>query len=229
MSAPAPYLASVPRRIGAAAIDLAPVLLLFIVAQGVVDQFRLEPPATPLAAFLVFVIYHATFQFKWSGETPGCRFLGIRVVSHGEAPDLSLVQCIARPCVKLTWLAAFFPVVMVFGAFWLVIVPAFVDLIMMSSLPSRQTVADLLCRTFVVRTPPLQPHRAPAAPMFSASDSEFGLRPRRVKCEALTPTQVGPNHAFERTRRQQASFGGFVLLSQCLLSPRHWRAAQRSR
>ncbi len=51
----------------------------------------------------------------------------------------------------------------------------------MSTLPTRQSTSDLLCRTFVVSALPLQPHRAPAAPMFSATDAKFGVRPQRIE------------------------------------------------
>ena len=41
-----------------------------------------------------------------------------------------------------------------------------------------RTIADRLAGSIVVNLPPLQPHRAPAAPMYSASDAEFGQPPR---------------------------------------------------
>jgi hypothetical protein len=49
------------------------------------------------------------------------------------------------------------------------------------SLRSRRTIADFVAGTLVVNTPPLQPHRAPAAPMYSAGDAEFGYAPRKPK------------------------------------------------
>lgn len=42
-----------------------------------------------------------------------------------------------------------------------------------------QSVADFLSGTLVVKLPPPQAHRAPAVPMFSAHDAEFGVPPRR--------------------------------------------------
>ena len=42
--------------------------------------------------------------------------------------------------------------------------------------PLRRSLADLVAGTVVVASPPVQPHRAPAAPMFSKSDAEFGSR-----------------------------------------------------
>jgi uncharacterized RDD family membrane protein YckC len=59
--------------------------------------------------------------------------------------------------------------------------PLVVVLGMMFTLPSRQTLADLVARTLVINVPPPQPHRAPAAPMYSATDAEFGVRPRVIQ------------------------------------------------
>jgi hypothetical protein len=56
-----------------------------------------------------------------------------------------------------------------------------VELGMMFTLPTRQTLADLVARTLVINVPPPQPHRAPAAPMYSATDAEFGVRPRVIR------------------------------------------------
>ncbi len=177
-----PYLASLPRRAGGAAIDIAPMLLLVIIIFSAIDDaIGLHRSAALLAAFLVFVAYHATFQYQWSGETPGCRMVGIRVVSGGRTPDVSVVQCIARPMASVIWLCSSLPFAVMLSMQWIAFVPAFLSFAMISSLPSRQTVPDLLCRTLVVRTPPVQPHRAPAAPMFSVADAEFGYKPRRAK------------------------------------------------
>jgi len=53
------------------------------------------------------------------------------------------------------------------------------EVILLEYTVQRRTVADRLCRTLVVKLPPLQPHRAPAAPMFSVNDAEFGNPPKR--------------------------------------------------
>jgi uncharacterized RDD family membrane protein YckC len=168
--APKSSLASAPRRIAAAAVDLAPILLCVIFAVAAVDQVQLGAGAMLAAALLVFVAYHATFHYRWSGETPGCRLLSIRVVGGGKAIDLSPAQCVARPCIQIVWLLAFLPVSIRYGGVWVAALPAFVDLALMSSLPTRQTVADLLCRTLVIKTPPRQAHRVPAAGALSATE-----------------------------------------------------------
>lgn len=51
------------------------------------------------------------------------------------------------------------------------------------SMASRRTGADLVSGTMVVNTPPPQPHRAPAAPMYSPNDAEFGYPPQKPRPE----------------------------------------------
>ena len=50
---------------------------------------------------------------------------------------------------------------------------------LLKSSPVRQTLADKVARTVVVNTPTWEPHRAPAIPMYSATDAEFGHPPSR--------------------------------------------------
>jgi hypothetical protein len=56
-----------------------------------------------------------------------------------------------------------------------------VDIALITFLSTQQSLPDLISRTLVVNTPPVQPHRAPAGPMYSASDAEFGIPPRKMK------------------------------------------------
>ena len=137
--------------------------------------------ALGIAAVLVFASYHFCFLYYRSGQTPGRRVLSIQIVSSRPALGLTLIQCVARTILRFLWLVAFIPLESVSGIPWLAFAPLFTDLVLMTYLPSRQTVADLLCRTVVVNTPPPQPHRAPAGPMYSATDAEFGVRPRAAR------------------------------------------------
>jgi uncharacterized RDD family membrane protein YckC len=175
------YLASPYRRLAAAAIDFGAVFLLALLTAAIVQQIRLDFLAMGLGSILVLIAYHFSFLYYWSGETPGRRMLSIRVVSTRQAVDLTLPQCLGRPIFRFLWLVAFIPLEGVSGIPWLAFVPLFADVVLMTVLPSRQTVPDLLCRTVVVNTPPPQPHRAPAGPMYSPTDAEFGLPPRRVR------------------------------------------------
>jgi uncharacterized RDD family membrane protein YckC len=179
MSTAAPFLASPQRRLGAAAIDAAPVLLFSIFALAAVDLMKLAAGTVLIAVPMIFLAYHAAFNYYWSGETPGRRLFDIRVVSARLALDLTSAQCIARPLVRIAWILSFVPLAASLRNPWYSVLPAIVDIALVSFLPWRQTLADFLCRTVVVRTPPPQPHRAPAAPMYSATDAEFGVAPRR--------------------------------------------------
>jgi len=149
-----------------------------IVAWGIADIVGFSYFALGPLPVVVFVAYHATFLRVWSGETPGCRMMGIRIVSMGKSADLTTGQCVWRPVALITWLFLGLLLADEFELDAIAFLPAFLNVMMMTSLPSRQSLQDLVCRTVVVRSPPLQPHRAPAAPMFSVSDAEFGYRPR---------------------------------------------------
>jgi len=179
MSTAAPFLASAQSRIGSSVIDLAPVFFLAIVALAIFDNLGFHPMAMVAGAPLMFVAYHAYFNYEWSGESPGRRVFDIRIVSGRASSDLSVTQCIARPIVKIVWLISFVPIAAYFRNQWYSVIPVFIDLFLMFSTPWRQSVADLFCRTVVVKTPPPQPHRAPAVPMYSATDAEFGVTPRK--------------------------------------------------
>ena len=175
----AAYLASPFRRIAASAVDFALIVLLVIVTAGVLQELRVNAAAIGLGSILVFIGYHTSFLRYWSGESPGRRMLSIRVVSARKAVDLALVQCVGRPVVRFAWLISGALLERRLGIPWLGFAPLFIDLVLLTTLPSRQTVADLICRTVVVNMPPPQPHRAPAGPMYSATDAEFGVRPAR--------------------------------------------------
>lgn len=172
------YLATPLRRAAAAGIDFAVALLLATLTASIIQQVRLDLLAIGLAAVLIFLAYHFSFLYYWSGQTPGRRVLSIQVVSTRQAIALTPLQCATRPLLRFLWLIAFLPLERKFEIPWLSTVPLFADLALMTFLPSRQTVADLLCRTVVVNNPPPQPHRAPAGPMYSATDAEFGITAR---------------------------------------------------
>jgi len=53
------------------------------------------------------------------------------------------------------------------------------DVTLLERSASRETLTDRLAGSLVVNLPPLQPHRAPAVPMYSATDAEFGHPPSR--------------------------------------------------
>lgn len=129
---------------------------------------------------VVYFFYNAGFLYAWEGQSPGRRTVDITVVS-ADGGRLGPVQAVLRSVVRPIF--CFAPEKLLkTGA--LAIDPAYtfavivVELFLMAFIPGRRTVADLVSRAIVVNTPPPQPHRAPAVPMYSAGDAEFGLPPR---------------------------------------------------
>jgi len=184
MAAASPILATVNKRTLAAVVDAGPLLLLIIFAAALADFTVGGPKATALAAAIVYLAYHAGFNHAFSGETLGRRMLGIRLVD-GRGAQLSLTQSVGRPFFRVLWFGAFCWVAIITYQIWLIATPILVDLILISVLPWRQSTADFACHTLVINSPQAQPHRAPAGPMYSATDAEFGNPPRRIKSETI--------------------------------------------
>jgi uncharacterized RDD family membrane protein YckC len=131
---------------------------------------------------LSYWIYE-TICLNWlEGGSLGRRLFDIQVVSASGDPGLAFWQTVLRPGVRV---AAFASLVLLFSPTWerMLDLAAFPYLIEMALLftPVSITAADVVAGTRVVNTPPPQPHRAPAGPMYSATDAEFGRPPRRHK------------------------------------------------
>lgn len=173
-----PHLAPSERRIAAFVIDLLLLGAAAIVFGAVMDEMGASGDAIALVACGAFVAYHAMGLADPSLGI-GRVVVAISVVSLRGGPELSRLQCIARPVVRVLWTASGMLLAAVFSEPRLIPVPTIIDVALMAYHPARQTVADLVCRTAVVMLPPMQPHRAPAGPMFSADDAEFGSKPRR--------------------------------------------------
>ncbi|MGH8709627.1 MAG: RDD family protein, partial [Burkholderiales bacterium] len=131
-----------------------------------------------------YIAYHGVFLHLWKGQSPGRRTFDISVVSF-EGGDLNLVQAVLRSVIRPGVVVAVTVPVYYVNRFDLGIQIAAIVLLLetglMLSTRSRRTGADLASATLVVNTPPLQPHRAPAVPMYSARDAEFGYPPQRPK------------------------------------------------
>jgi uncharacterized RDD family membrane protein YckC len=104
---------------------------------------------------------------------------GIFVLSARSGGRPSLSQAILRPLARVVWALFGVALAEVADQNALVLLPLLVDLALIAHHPRRQATADLLAGTVVVVSPPYQPHRAPALPMYSASDSEFGSPPKQ--------------------------------------------------
>jgi len=88
---------------------------------------------------VVLVLYQALFSIAWNGQTPGKRFMGLRVASADGDPAGAL-QHLLR---SLVW-----PI----DAFLLV--PAPLGLILMAALPRCQRLGDLAASSVVLREEP---------------------------------------------------------------------------
>jgi uncharacterized RDD family membrane protein YckC len=185
---PSDFTASSKKRIAAFTFDFLVATLLFLCF---VALFELQ--GTDVGSFRSFVICHAAYHIGCltlrHGETFGKTAQYIRVVSV-QGKEVTPFQAIARVAVRyVPLLAVTVPYVewetlpallglsakIVAGLLWLR------ELHLLQSSPARQTLADLAASTLVVSLPPPQPHRAPAAPMYSATDQEFGVPPKGPK------------------------------------------------
>ena len=190
MASTAPYIGSPLRRVVAGAIDLVICLIITFFGWGI--SFGVGSPSQFLegaldgnrAAYAVYGVYHTAFFWLLRGQTLALLLLNLRLAraSDGAEPNflLAVLRACARPVVVFGLVSAaefanpsFRPLVLIAA------VPLIVEIGMMFTLPSRQTLSDVLCRTLVINIPAAQPHRAPAGPMYSRSDSEFGVRPHR--------------------------------------------------
>jgi len=175
------HVATPKKRFSAAFVDL---LLIGLAAVGVYalgDAVGYQADYGALVAVAYFG-YHALFMQFWSGQTPGRRAFDIIVISSsGDALSMTQIflRSALRPVVILLPTAASLKAGTLELNPLITTAALFVEIALMYLIRTRRTVADLVSRCIVVNAPPLQPHRAPAVPMYSATDGEFGYPPRR--------------------------------------------------
>jgi uncharacterized RDD family membrane protein YckC len=175
------YVATPKKRLSAAFVDLLLIGLAAVIVYVVEDAFRYQPDYGALVAVAYFG-YHALFMQFWSGQTPGRRAFDIIVIPRsGGALSMTqiLLRSALRPVVILLPTAASLKAGTLELNPLITTIALVVEVALMYLIPSRRTVADFVSRCIVVNAPPLQPHRAPAVPMYSATDGEFGYPPRR--------------------------------------------------
>jgi uncharacterized RDD family membrane protein YckC len=180
MPAARPHLASWERRFCASAID-ALLLFLALALLACAMQVLGEPPtASVFLAPAAYVAYQSSGTMK-PHLSLGRTVAGIAVVSVRRGGVVSTVQSVVRPVIRLAGfaVAAVAADVMDFDTRWCWILPPGMELTLIAVTSWRQSVADFLSGSLVVTLPPPQAHRAPAVPMFSAHDAEFGMPPRR--------------------------------------------------
>ena len=190
MSSPKNFTAGSSTRSLAYLFDLAAVAFVFMVVYAFGEALNLKLDDPILFAAFIFV-YQAYFLVARAGATPGKYVKNICVIAangeplvSGQAVARGLLTslpyvCLAAGATRIDPIAqGLVSVVPTFGVAYL-----FTDLVLLEYTHARRTLTDILTRTLVVKLPPIQPHRAPAVPMFSANDAEFGNPPRRPPSE----------------------------------------------
>lgn len=176
MSNSRPYLASIQRRLFAFVLDSGILLLASLVVFGVIDALGQSPMLLLWIIPILFFGYHITVL-----TNPNIAFgrvvasISVKAV---RGNDLTQRQALIRVASRTALVAIGFVGAVVNHAPWIMLLPVGIELLLIAASPWRQSIADLLAGTLVVRAPQVQPHRAPAAPMYSATDSEFGVPPK---------------------------------------------------
>lgn len=188
MPAAKPNLASWGHRLLASVLDAMAlfVALLILFAFGEMLGFSSEWIAAVIP--VAYVAYNSAGLFA-PHLSFGRTVAGISVVSIRGNGEVTYMQALVRPLVRVLALVLAFFICAAIEQPWLLVLPFVVELALVMHTPWRQSMADLIAGTIVVNTPQPSPHRAPAAPMYSATDAEFGPAPRRRK----------PGSSIERT------------------------------
>lgn len=176
MTSGRPHLASWPQRLAACAIDGFMAVIVLALLLGIVQAMHGKDGMVAVMLLLVGVAYHAA-GVRNARASIGRTIAGIAVVSFDGSAEVSTGRAMVRAIVRIASLALAAFIGIGTRQQWITVVPLLVDLLLMSHTASRRSVADLVARTMVVNAPVPQPHRAPAAPMYSATDQEFGPRP----------------------------------------------------
>jgi uncharacterized RDD family membrane protein YckC len=147
------------------------------------------PSAGGFEFALLFVGYNSYFLAFKNGATPGKYIQNIQVLSPLGRSLQGWQATVRAACLGAPWalisldassnMALAFPLEMrsglpTIGAMWIAL-----DALLIECARDKRSLTDRIASTIVVALPPLQPHRAPAVPMFSAHDAEFGTPPKR--------------------------------------------------
>ena len=179
------FTATPRKRLSAAFVDFLLVGLAALLTYALADALghRLDfETLVPLAYFA----YHSGFLYFWAGQSPGRRTFDITVVSAAGGdlrPWQAIVRSMARPSIVFATSVSTAPFTSIDFGVQIATAVLLLEGGLLFSMVSRRTGADLISGTLVVNTPPLQPHRAPAAPMYSPSDAEFGYPPQKPRRE----------------------------------------------
>jgi uncharacterized RDD family membrane protein YckC len=173
-----PHLASWERRFCAFALDALLLLSALALLYCAAESLGVSSTSIMVLAPVAYVAYQSAGTMQ-PHLSIGRTVAGIAVVSVRNGGVVSTSQSVVRPVIRLAAFVAAAVTGVESGADWFWGVPPGIELLLIAVTPWRQSVADLLVGTLVVKMPPPQAHRAPAVPMFSANDAEFGVPPRR--------------------------------------------------
>jgi len=178
MSSAKANLASWEKRLLAFALDSTALFIVLAVFVATGEHFHLDPMYVAIAILVVFMAYHSTVLLL-PNFSFGRTVAGISVVSVRGIGDITHMQAFLRPFIRIVFFVIFLFISVGFKQNWLIALPFVIEVALIAHTSWRQSVADLLAGTVVVITPQPQPHRAPAVPMYSATDAEFGPPPRQ--------------------------------------------------
>jgi uncharacterized RDD family membrane protein YckC len=157
--------------LGILAVPMAIVLLL------IQDVF----PASSIILSIPFILfiyfsYHAAVLTNQNFAF-GRVIARISVISI-RGNDLTLMQAVIRAGSRCLLFACGISGAAATNIWWIILLPLGIEVSLISATSWRRSIADVLAGTLVIRSPQVQPHRAPAAPMYSSTDSEFGIPPK---------------------------------------------------
>jgi uncharacterized RDD family membrane protein YckC len=196
MSSPSSFLASGGSRSFAYVVDLCASAIPLIPA-AYATYIAGTPSAGALEFSLLLLAYHVYYLYFREGRSLGKFFQNITVV-RPDGAALQPLQCFIRAGLLATpWALIGIndrihtqpggdqPLALL-AVSWLLVEAALIHYA-----PTRRGIADRLANTLVVKLPPPQPHRAPAVPMFSGNDAEFGTPPKEALIYPGSPRWSG--------------------------------------
>ena len=165
------------KRYTAFFVDAIVVLLIF--AMVVVLGAAAERDLQRWDVFaIVYALYQGGMVAHHADQTFGRYLTGVTVMTR-DGGRLLAAQSYYRAMIRAMPLALVesdvFPGEWTFGA-WAILMS--IEYHRIASAPQRRTLADVLAQTLVINLPPPHTHRAPAGPMFSKDDREFGVPPK---------------------------------------------------
>jgi hypothetical protein len=177
-----PLFASPAKRLAATAIDAALITCCTWFALNLLTREWYPVEAFAWGLPLGYWVYESACLINMNGASVGRRLFDIQVVSAFRSGELSWWQGTARPGARVALYAMLVLYLSPAPArrFDIITLPLLMEIGLLFTTASL-TFSDIVARTRVVNTPPLQPHRAPAAPMYSPTDAEFGYPPRQDK------------------------------------------------